>query len=267
MNQAKQSTGLFVVKIGGSTYGNHDTTLEDLVTLQQRGQHPVVVHGGGNAISEWLERLSVPVRFVRGLRVTDAGTLQVVVGVLAGMVNKELVAGIEVLGGMAVGLSGVDGGLLQAEVKEPSLGYVGEVVQVDTGIIHTLVEARCIPVIAPLGLHKSKKKGENGYLLNLNADTVAGDIAAAIRAEKLIFLTDVAGIRSNIGEVIKRLSREEAKGLLTSGVASGGMIPKVEAALRALATVPVTRIIDGRVQHALLREMEGAGVGTTIGDR
>jgi len=253
-----------VVKLGGSTLGSHDTTLEDLVTLQQRGKRLVVIHGGGNIVSEWLKLLDIPFTFVRGTRVTDAKTLEVVVAILAGLVNKELVASIEALGGQAVGLTGIDGALFEAEIRNAEMGYVGEVVKVKKALLGALLEAGFIPVIAPLGLQSSPRTQENKFMLNLNGDTVAGEIAAALAAEKLIFLTDVAGIHDGAGQLIRHLSSEQAKGLITTGVASGGMIPKIEACLRALTTVPVTRIIDGRLPHALLREIEGTGDGTTV---
>lgn len=253
-----------VVKLGGSTLGNHDTTLEDLVTLQKRGVLPVVVHGGANIVTDWLGRLGISTRFVHGLRVTDAETLKVVIAILAGLVNKELVAAIEALGGKAVGLCGIDGGLLQAEVKDTEMGYVGEIVQVNPTPLTAVLEAGFIPVVAPLSLQSPSGSGENAFVLNVNGDTAAGEIAATLGAEKLIFLTDVAGICDSSGELIHRLSPREAKALLTSGVASGGMIPKIEACLRALSAIPVTRIIDGRVPHALIEEMEGGREGTTI---
>jgi len=253
-----------VIKIGGSTLGNHDTTLVDLVALQQRGELPVVVHGGANVVTEWLDRLEIPVSFVRGRRVTDAKTLKVVIAVLAGLVNKELVASIESLGGRALGLTGIDGGLFEAHIEDPEMGYVGEVVRVNTALLEATLEARFIPVIAPLGLQAPPGTEENGFVLNLNGDTVAGEIAAAIAAQRLVFLTDVAGISDSSGELVQHLSPEEANTILATGVATGGMIPKIEACLRALSTVPMTRIIDGRVSHALLQEMDGEGEGTTI---
>jgi acetylglutamate kinase len=264
VDSTDSSTKPIVVKIGGSTLGNHDTSLEDLVTLQRRGMRPVVVHGGGNVISDWLGRFDIPVSFARGSRVTDARTLRVVIAVLAGLVNKELVASLEVLGGRAIGLTGVDGGLFEAEIKDAEMGYVGEVVKVDSGLLELLLKEGLIPVIAPLGLQSPPRTEQNGFVLNLNADTVAGEIAAALYAEKLVFLTDVAGICDSSGELLRQLSREEAKSLLDSGIATGGMIPKVEACLRAAPTVPINRIIDGRLAHALLKEVEGGGDGTTI---
>jgi acetylglutamate kinase len=261
----KPLAGTIVVKLGGSTLGSHDTTLDDLVELQKRGMQPVVVHGGANVVTDWLKRLSIPTRFVKGLRVTDAETLRVVIAILAGLVNKELVAAIDAGGGRAVGLSGIDGGLLEAVVKDSDMGHVGEVSKVNPALLLAVLEAGFIPVVAPLSLQSSRQPGENGFVLNVNGDTAAGMIAAALPADELIFLTDVAGILNASGELIAHLSRAEAKGLLDSGVASGGMIPKIEACLAALAGVRAARIIDGTSPHALIREVEGSMVGTTIG--
>ncbi len=261
----KPLAGAIVVKLGGSTLGSHDTTLDDLVELQRRGLQPIVVHGGANVVTDWLKRLSIPTRFVKGLRVTDGETLRVVIAILAGLVNKELVAAIEAAGGRAVGLSGIDGALLEAVVKDSDMGLVGEVSKVNPALLQAVLEAGFVPVIAPLSLQASRQPGDSGYVLNVNGDAAAGMIAAALPAEKLIFLTDVAGILSASGELIAHLSRAEARGLLDSGVASGGMIPKIEACLAALAGVRAARIIDGTSPHALIREVEGIMVGTTIG--
>ena len=255
---------IIVIKLGGSTLGSHDTTVADLVTLQKKGVLPVVVHGGGNIVTEWLNQLGTATSFLQGLRVTDTKTLKVVVAILAGLVNKELVAAIQASGGRAIGLSGIDGGLIEAKVKDAEMGYVGEVVKVNPAPLATILEAGFIPIIAPLSLQYPPELGENGFILNVNGDTVAGELAAALRAEKLVFLTDVAGIYSSSGKLIPQLSPREATSLLASGVASKGMVPKIEACLRALSTVPITRIIDGRLSHALIDEVEGKGEGTTI---
>ena len=252
-----------VIKLGGSTFGSQDTTIEDLVTLQKRGIPTVVVHGGGDVVTDWLTKLQIPTTFIQGLRVTDARTLKVVVAVLAGLVNKELVAEIETRGGKAIGLSGIDGGLLQARVKDAKLGLAGEVVKVNPEPLKAVLEAGFLPIIPPLSLYPSPSSGE-GFILNVNGDEAAGEIATAIGAEKLVFLTDVAGICDSSGKLIPKLSPQEARSLIDSGVASGGMIVKIEACLRALGTVPITRIIDGRIPHALLKEIEGRGEGTTI---
>jgi acetylglutamate kinase len=247
-----------VIKIGGSTLGSHDTTLEDLVALQREGKALVVVHGGGNLITEWLSRQGIATTFEKGLRVTDHETLQVVVAVLCGVVNKELVANIESLGGRAMGLSGVDGRLIEARIKDEELGYIGEVVKINPEPVETILKGGYIPIIAPLGL---EAKGEK---LNVNADTAAGEIAAALGAERLILLTDVAGVMDGSGKLLPRLSPGEARSLIASGVVAGGMIPKVEACLCALATVSITQIVDGRLPHALVEAIAGKESGTII---
>lgn len=253
-----------VVKFGGSTLGSHDTTIEDIVALQRQGVRLVIVHGGGKLITEWLAKQNVASSFSRGERVTDLKTLEVVVSVLAGLVNKEIVAAINGLGGQAVGVSGVDGALIQGQVKDAALGYVGTVDKVNLELLARLLESGYVPVVAPIGLNSLAGPDEPAKMLNINADLVAGEVARAAGAERLIFLTDVAGICGESGELLPRLSAGEIAALLASGVVAGGMIPKVNACRRALASTGVARIIDGRQPHALLKEIEGAGIGTTI---
>ena len=253
-----------MVKIGGATLGSHDTTIEDLVYLQKQGKQLVVVHGGGKLITEWLSKQGVSTKFTHGERVTDRATLEVTTAVLAGLVNKDIVASINNAGGQAIGISGVDGALIQAGMKDVNLGYVGEVIKVETTLLESLLRDGYVPVISPLGINVSDGSGDSPQILNINADVVAGEIAAAIGAERLIFLTDVAGICNRSGELLPRLSSGEAEALLASGVASGGMIPKIKACLKALTATEATYIIDGRLPHALRREMEGHGGGTTI---
>lgn len=250
-----------VVKIGGSTLGNHDTTLEDLVTLQKQGMPLVVVHGGAKVTSEWLARLGIPTSFTKGLRVTDAETLKVVTATLGGLVNKELVVAIQGLGGKAIGLSGCDGNLLWATIKSPELGYVGEIVTVDPTPLKLLLEAGYMPVVAPISFGSVEGRT---MLLNVNGDAAAGEIAAALAAERLIFLTDVNGIHDESEKMIPRLSSAEAKKMIASGTAIGGMIPKIEASLKALTIASMARIIDGRIPHAFLNEMKNGVGGTSI---
>ncbi|MGB5926161.1 MAG: acetylglutamate kinase [Dehalococcoidia bacterium] len=257
---------VIVVKIGGSTLGNHDTTLEDLVELQKRGKSLVVVHGGAKVTSEWLARLGIPTSFVNGLRVTDAETMKVVAAALGGLVNKELVVAIQALGGKAVGLSGCDGNLLWASVKSPDMGYVGEIVAVDPTPLKILLKAGYMPVVAPISFGSVEGRVT---LLNVNGDTAAGEIAAALAAEKLVFLTNVDGIQDGSEQVVDKLNLAEAKDMLASGIASGGMIPKMEASLRALTTTKIVRIIDGRAAHALRDDIskqarQSKSGGTTI---
>ncbi|MFW6126001.1 MAG: acetylglutamate kinase [Chloroflexota bacterium] len=247
-----------VVKIGGSTLGNHDTTLEDLVALQKEGRPVVVVHGGGNLVSQWQSKLGIATRLEDGLRVTDEASIEVVVAVLCGLVNKELVAALGSLGGRAVGLSGVDGRLIEAEIRNEKLGLVGEVVRIDAEPIEALVRHGYLPVVAPLGV------SVDGQRLNVNADTAAGELAAALRAMRLILLTDVAGVVDRSGKVLTRIPADGASALIASGVVVGGMIPKVKACLCALATVASAQIVDGREPHALLQAVDGKASGTII---
>lgn len=256
-------TDIVVAKIGGSTLGSHDTALADVVELQRRGVRPVVVHGGGALISEWLERHNVPTRFEGGLRVTDEPSLKVVVAVLAGVVNKEIVAAISAIGGRAIGLSGADAGILRARVLDPKLGFVGEITGVDPRELLAHLQEGVIPIIAPIAM---EWQGETptGQLLNINADTTAGAIAAALEARWLVLLTDVAGVRSVDGEVAAQLSAGDAERFIESGVIEGGMIPKVRACLTANAAGCESVIVDGREEHALLRTIDGRMMGTSI---
>jgi acetylglutamate kinase len=243
-----------VVKLGGSTLGAHDTSLADLATLAREGTPLIVVHGGGKAITEWLTRLGTPTRFVRGLRVTDEASIDVVVGVLGGLVNTQLVAELTRLGAPAVGLSGVDGGLLLVEQADPDLGYVGSIIEVRPALLRQVLASGLVPVIAPIGRGR-----EDGALYNLNADTAAGAIAAAVEAERLIFLTDVAGVHGAEGKVLARLDEAMARELIQTGVIGSGMIPKVEACLTAGRAV----IADGREPGALARALREE-IGTLV---
>ncbi len=248
-----------VVKLGGSALGSHDTTLADAVAMSRLGVRPVVVHGGGAAISEWIRRIGKEPRFVNGLRVTDAETMEIVTMGLAGKVNKELVASLCGLGGKAVGVSGLDAGLVKARRTSPELELVGEVHDVDVHLLQLLLEAGAIPVVAPIAL------GEKGECLNVNADTAAAEIAIALRAERLVFLTDAIGVRDQAGHLLPSLTRVEARRLIDSGVISGGMIPKAEACIRGLDGVGFAQVIDGRVPHSLMREIfTDRSVGTTF---
>lgn len=248
-----------VVKVGGSTLGSHDTTLKDVATLRALGVRPIVVHGGGAEISTWVKRSGHEPRFLNGLRVTDEPTMEIVMMVLGGKVNKQLVAELLREGCPAVGLSGLDGGILQARQKDAALGLVGEVETVDLKPILALTEAGFVPVVAPLAL------GPNGEPMNVNADTAAAEVAAAAKAAKLVFLTDVAGVKGADGELLSTLTAAEIAELIAEGTIHGGMIPKVEACLTGLRGAARSHIIDGRQPHALLREMyTERGIGTMI---
>lgn len=252
----------FVVKIGGAALDDlslRTRFAEDLVLLSWVGIDVVVVHGGGVQVTSLLDRLGLEARFVHGMRVTDAPTLEVVEMVLGGRLNKELVRQVQQLGGRAVGLTGVDGGLARARRidGEPDLGLVGEVVEVDRRVIDRLLP-EAIPIIAPIA------PDERGQTLNINADPFAAALAVALSAEKLVLLTDVAGVMDQNQQLITTLTPETARRLIQAGVVRGGMIPKVENALRAVEWgVKKVHIIDGRLEHALLLEIfTRAGVGT-----
>ena len=254
---------VLVAKIGGSTLGAGDTTLADIVALQRRGLRPVVVHGGGALISDWLKAHGVPTRFERGLRVTDAQTLDIVVAVLAGLVNKRLVAALTAAGGRAVGMSGADGGLLKARLLDERLGYVGEVAEVDTRPLLDLLDDGFVPVVAPIAV-EWRGEAPTGQLLNINADTAAGAVAAALTARWLVFLTDVPGIRDEDGRTVSKLSPDRVGALTEAGVIQGGMIPKADACLQAAAAGCRSVIADGRRAGALMEAIED-GTGTVIG--
>jgi acetylglutamate kinase len=259
-----------VVKLGGSAIdsGDHDAVLQDVVLLRFVGMRPVLVHGGGPAISEWQKRMGLETRFVNGLRVTDAQTMELAKMVLTGKIGPDLVAAIHRLGGTAIGLSGEDGPTLLVRPKTAEggedLGFVGEVVQVNPEPIEAVLDQGRIPVVASIGL------GYDGRAYNVNADSVAAELAIALRATKLLLLTDVPGVCDRDGSLISELDAERARRLIADGVVSGGMIPKVTAALRAVEGSQreegtAAHIIDGRVPHSLLLELlTEHGVGTMI---
>jgi len=254
--------GITVIKVGGSTLGGHDTSLRDIADARRDGRRIVVVHGGGAAISSWLERSGIEARFAHGLRITDAATLEVVVAVLAGVVNKQLVAELSALGAPAIGLSGADSLILQARRYDPELGFVGMIHRVNPYPIQELLGLGYLPVIAPIAIETDSAQSQ---LLNTNADTAAGEIAAALHAERLVFLTDVEGVLDGERHLLGHLNAGEASALIASGVAAGGMIPKLEAAVRAAGAGCATRIVNGRTAGALARVFAGGGGGTTVG--
>lgn len=248
-----------VVKLGGSTLGAHDTSLRDIAAARRDGHRIVVVHGGGAAISAWLERAGITPRFVRGLRATDAASLEIVVAVLAGVVNKQLVAGLSALGAPAVGLSGADSLILQARRFDDELGFVGSIERVNPFPLDELLGLGYLPVVAPIAIETGSPQ-----LLNVNADTAAGEIAAALRAARLVFLTDVDAVLDAARRPLAHLTPDDARALIASGAAAGGMIPKLEAALRAAAAGCATRIINGTRPAALAAALAGSPSGTTI---
>jgi acetylglutamate kinase len=260
-----------VIKYGGAAMEQADLKASfalDVILLRYVGMDPVIVHGGGPQIGGLMKRLGMEPRFVGGMRVTDAETVEIVEMVLVGKINKEIVALINHHGGRAVGLSGKDGNLLRArrlahrtpEGDLVDIGLVGEVEKVNPQAIRLLEENGFIPVIAPVGV------GAGGETYNINADLVAGELAAALQAEKLIHLTDVQGIQGEDGRLLSTLTRKEAERLIRAGVIAGGMLPKVESSLRALeGGAGKCHIIDGRIPHAILLEIfTKEGIGTEI---
>ncbi len=264
MGTRKEMEDITVVKLGGSILDSRDTTARDLVALQRSGKRLVVVHGGASRVSRWLADQGVQSQFYQGERVTDRKALDVVVAVLCGLANKETVAAVIQAGGRAAGLSGVDGGLIQAGVKEEALGYVGVVERVDVSPVLALLEAGYIPVISPVGLNSRGNSAGEPPFLNINGDTVAGALAAAFPASNLIFLTDVDGVRDGSGKVVGALGAAQALRLLDEGIASGGMIPKIRAALSAVNQGVCCNIVDGRRACALMEALSGSHPGTCL---
>jgi acetylglutamate kinase len=265
-----------VIKYGGHAMGDaalSDAFARDVVLLKQVGLHPIVVHGGGPQIGAMLERLEIKSEFIDGLRVTDAATVEIVEMVLSGRINKGIVAAITKAGGRAVGLSGKDGGLIRARKLERrkrdsdsniervlDLGFVGEPTHVDATVLDVFSRSELIPVIAPIGL------GEDGQTYNINADTVAGAVAVASGATRLLLLTDVEGVLDKAGVLIKEMSIADARARMADGTLSGGMIPKLETCIDAIeGGVDAAVIVDGRAPHATLLEIFTAhGSGTMI---
>jgi acetylglutamate kinase len=256
-----------VVKYGGAAMKDStlkSTVMRDIVFLSCVGLRPVVVHGGGPEINSWLDKLGIEPQFKNGLRVTDAATMDVVEMVLVGRVNKEIVALINQAGGSAIGLCGKDGNLIKARPEgQEGIGFVGEVSNININVLDSLVKSGYIPIVS------SVAADDTGQSYNINADTVAGEIAAALGAEKLILLTDTPGIlqdRNNPASLINKMDIQEARRLINSGIVAGGMIPKVNCCVRSLAQgVRAAHILDGRIPHALLLEIfTDAGIGSMI---
>ena len=249
-----------VIKFGGNAMGDDEemaSFARDIVLMRQVGVKPVVVHGGGPMINAMLDRLQIKSEFVNGKRVTDAATVEVVEMVLSGAVNKRIVQAINAEGGKAVGLSGKDAGLVTCDQTNPDLGFVGTPVDVNVSILRDLAAAEAIPVIAPLGA------GRNGETYNINGDTMAGAIAAGLKADRLLLLTDVEGVKNADGAVLTQLTPTQIRDMTASGVIAGGMIPKTETALAAIeGGVRAVVILDGRAPNACLLELytdHGAG--------
>ena len=265
-----------VIKFGGNAMGDQelaDAFAKDVIYLKQSGINPVVVHGGGPQIADMLKKLEIKSEFRHGLRVTDKPTVEIVEMVLAGKINKEIVAAINRQGGKAVGISGKDGNLMIAkritEMPDPEsnlmqavdIGYVGDPVEVNPYIIDVISKSDIIPVVAPIGFDRE------GHTLNINADTFASALAARMKAKRLLLLTDIAGVLDDNDELIEELSIEQARALIREGTITGGMIPKIEGCIEVVeAGVEAVVIIDGRVPHCVLLELlTEHGVGTLLG--
>ena len=258
-----------VVKYGGNALAgtsDHDALAsfaEDIVLMRLVGMRPVVVHGGGPQISELMARLGKKTSFINGLRVTDAETVDIARMVLQGQVNPQLVAAINVHGRYAVGISGVDAGLIRAVARDPELGFVGDVTEINPEVILGLIDDEFIPVIATIGSDIA------GQAYNINADTVAGAIAEALGAEKLVYLTDIEGLRRDVDDpstLIRQTTADELDSLVADGTIAGGMIPKVASCTKAVRNgVRRAHILDGRIEHVLLLEVfTDAGIGTMV---
>ncbi|PRY21143.1 N-acetylglutamate kinase [Aliiruegeria haliotis] len=256
---------IVVIKFGGHAMGDQEqmqSFARDIVLMNQVGLHPVIVHGGGPMINELLGKLDIKSEFVGGKRVTDEATMEVVEMVLSGLVNKRIVQAINGQGGRAVGISGKDANMMVCDPVDPALGLVGHPVEVTPDVIHQMHGHGIIPVVAPLGA------GRDGETFNVNGDTAAGAIAAALKADRLLLLTDVAGVKDESGEVVTQLSPEQVKDLTEKGVIAGGMIPKTETALDAISGgVRAVVILDGRAPNACLLELfTDHGAGSLIRD-
>ncbi len=257
----RYSGAVVVVKFGGNAMGDADAMAEfarDIVLMRQVGMNPVVVHGGGPMINEMLDKLGITSEFIRGKRVTDQATVEVVEMVLTGLVNKRIVQAIMDEGGRAVGLSGKDDDLMVAEADDPELGFVGRPIEMNVQVLRDLYNAGIIPVVAPVATGMDPLE-----TFNVNGDTAAGAIAGALKADRLLLLTDVAGVKDDSGEVVTQLSPEQVRDLTDKGVIAGGMIPKTETALKAIEDgVRAVVILDGRIPNACLIELfteHGAG--------
>ena len=260
----KQTKKLVVIKLGGSIIDSKDSAVTDILRLSETGYRVVLVHGGAKLVTRWMADQGVTAEFYQGERITDAKSLSVVTAVLAGLANKETTAALIDAGAKAAGVSGVDGSLIEERVRDPKLGYLGDVVKVNPQVLEALLDAGFIPVVAPVSLNTEGRKQADPLLLNINGDAVAGEIAAAMRVEQLIFLTDVDGIKGSDGSVMSDIRLEEVEELLSTGVASGGMIPKLKACLRAARAGTTCRIVDGRKPHAIIDAIGGSRNGSTI---
>ncbi len=258
MNATTNEGGPIVVKIGGSTLGEHDTSLADCAELQRDGRQVVIVHGGGAAVTNWQRRLGAEAAWVDGLRSTTPESLEVVVAVLSGLINKELTRQLQQHGAQAVGISGADGGTLCSQISD-RLGLVGENPHCNPATLRKLLDAGLLPVLAPVGLAH-----DLSTTLNINADTAAGAVAAALGASTLIYLTDVAQVRDGDGRGIDCLDAAREERLIESGAIAGGMLPKLRSGRSAHRSGVRVRIVDGTEPQVVRRVVAGASIGTAL---
>ena len=256
------SNKLSVIKIGGSTINDWNESIGQINEIISMGNSIVIVHGGGKTVSDWGSKLGIRPEFVKGLRKTDTKTLEVAIAVLSGLVNSKLVSFLNKNKINSVGISGLSGNMIKAEINNKDLGLVGEIKDLDTNLIEKLIKENYVPVISPIGInHNSKNEYEN--ILNINADFVASEIAKNLKANKLIYQTDVDGIRDSKGRIISKMTLSQAKDLINSGIVVGGMLPKLESCINSMQGVDRSHIINGS-DNSLVEVFKGNRIGTEI---
>ena len=256
------TSSLSVIKIGGSTINDWDKNLAQLNQILNMGQSIIIVHGGGKTVSEWGSKLGIRPEFVKGLRRTDKDTLEVAISILSGLVNSKLVSYLNSRKINAVGVSGLSGNMIKANVSNQELGLVGEIKTIDTDLIQNLINNNFVPVISPLGINQNPNNIDES-ILNINADFVASEIAKTLRANKLIYQTDVDGIKDEKGRVIPKMTLDQAKNLIYSGIVVGGMVPKLQSCIDSMQGVDHSHIINGN-GNTLIDIFKGKRVGTEI---
>ncbi len=255
-------TKLSVIKIGGSTINDWSESLDQINEIIDMGNSLVIVHGGGKTVSHWGSKLGIRPEFVKGLRKTDSNTLEVAISVLAGLVNSKLVSFLNSKKINSVGISGISGGMIKAEIENKDLGLVGQIKSLNTDLIENLINNKFVPVVSPLGINQNSKDN-NDKVLNINADFVASEIAKNLNANKLIYQTDVDGIKDEKGRVIPKMTLSQAKNLISSGIVVGGMLPKLQSCIDSMQGVDRSHIINGS-DNSLVEIFKGNRTGTEI---
>ena len=251
-----------VIKIGGSTIDDWDKTLDQINELIDMGQSLIIVHGGGKTLSDWSSKLGIRPEFVRGLRKTDGYTLEVAIAILSGLVNNKLVSFLNQKKIKSVGISGLSGNMILAEIVNKDLGFVGEIKVLNTELIENLLNNKFVPVISPIGINQNPDH-LNENILNINADFVASAIATSLKASRLIYQTDVEGIKDEKGRVISKMTLSQAKNLINSGIVVGGMVPKLQSCIDSMQGVDHSHIISGS-ESSLIDLIKGKRIGTEI---